>query len=135
MSFLAFIGVNVVNSTCGEPAHEHGQTLDLVITRESDNLICGRSAPDILFSDHLALLFKLKTARPRLKVGRVSFRKLRSIDRDAFIDEIRNSELFQVDTDDPDELATSLFDNTLRSLLDRHDPVKHKNTTSRPCVP
>ena len=135
MSFLAFIGVNVVNSTCGEPTHEHGQTLDLVITRESDNLICGRSAPDILFSDHLALLFKLKTARQPLKVGRVSFRKLRSIDRDAFMDEIRNSELFQVDTDDPDELATRLFDNTLRSLLDRHDPVKHKNTTSRPCVP
>ena len=36
--------------------------------------------------------------------------------------------------DDPDELA-ALFDNTLRSLLDRHAPVKHKNTTSRPCVP
>ena len=51
------------------------------------------------------------------------------------MDEIRNSELFQVDTDDPDELATRLFDNTLRSLLDRHDPVKHKNTTSRPLVP
>ena len=39
-----------------------GHTLDLVITRESDNLICGRPAPEILFSDHLALLFKLKTA-------------------------------------------------------------------------
>ena len=42
---------------------------------------------------------KLKTARPPLKVGRVSFRKLRSIDRNAFIDEIRNSELFQMDAD------------------------------------
>ena len=51
------------------------------------------------------------------------------------MDEIRNSELFQVDTDDPDELATSLFDSTLRSLLDRHAPVKHKNTTSGPYVP
>ena len=50
------------------------------------------------------------------------------------MDEIRKSELFQVDTDDPDELAT-LFDNTLRSLLDRFVPVKHKNNTSRPCVP
>ena len=28
-----------------------------------------------------------------------------------------------------------VFDNTLRSLLYRHAPVKHKNTTSRPCVP
>ena len=117
-----------------EPTQEHGKTLDLVITQESDNLICGRPAPDILFSDHLVLLFKLKTARPPLKVGHVSFRKLRSIDRHAFMDEIRNSELFQMDTDDPDELV-ALFDNTLRSLLDRHAPVKHKNTTSRPLVP
>ena len=114
--------------------HEHGHTLDLVITRASNNLICGRPAPDILFSDHLALLFKLKTARPPLKVGRVSFRKLRSIDRDVFMYEIRNSELFQMDTDDPDELA-ALFDNTLRSLLDRYAPVKHKNSTSQRCVP
>jgi len=107
-----------------EPTHEHGHTLDLVTSRESDNLICGRPAPDILFPDHLELLFKLKTARPPLKVDRVSFRKLRSVDWDAFMDEIRNSELFQMDTDDPDELA-ALFDNTLRSLLDRHAPVKH----------
>ena len=117
-----------------EPTYEHGQTLDLFITQESDNLICGRPAPDILFSDHLAILFKLKTARSPLKVGRVSFKKLRSIDRDAFMDEIRNSELFQMDTDDPDELA-ALFDNTLCSLLDHHALVKHKNTTSQPCVP
>ena len=117
-----------------EPTHEYGHTLDLVITRESDNLICGRPAPDILYSDHLTLLFKLKTARPPLKVGRVSFRKLRSIDRDAFMDEIRDSELFQMDTDDPGKLA-ALLNNILRSLLDRHAPVKHKNTTSRSCVP
>ena len=117
-----------------EPTHEYDHTLDLVITRESDNLICGRPAPDILYSDHLTLLFKLKTARPPLKVGRVSFRKLRSIDRDAFMDEIRDSELFQMDTDDPGKLA-ALLNNILRSPLDRYAPVKHKNTTSRSCVP
>ena len=117
-----------------EQTHEYDHTLDLVITRESDNLICGRPAPDILYSDHLTLLFKLKTARPPLKVGRVSFRKLRSIDRDAVMDEIRDSELFQMDTDDPGKLA-ALLNNILRSLLDRHAPVKHKNTTSRSCVP
>ena len=132
--FLDLLESMSLTQHVAEPTHEHGHTLDLVITRESDNLICGRPAPDILFSDHLVLLFKLKTARPPLQVGHVSFRKLRSIDRHAFMDEIRNSELFQMDTDDPDELA-ALFDNTLRSLLDRHAPVKHKNTTSRPLVP
>ena len=59
-------------------------------------------------------------------------RKLRSIDKEAFMNEICHSEIFQMDTDDPDELA-AIFDNTLRSLLDRHAPVKHKNTTIRPC--
>ena len=117
-----------------EPTHELGHTLDLVITRKSDNLISGRPAPDILFSDHLALLCKLKTARPPLKVGRASFRKLRSINKDAFTDEICNSELFQMNNDNPDK-PTTLFDNTLRSLLDRHTPVKQRNIIIRPCVP
>ena len=76
----------------------------------------------------------MKTARPPLKVGCVSFRKLRSVDRDAFMDEIRNSKLFRMDTDDPDEFA-ALFDNILGFLLNRHAPVKHKNTTNRSCVP
>ena len=117
-----------------ELTHQLGHTLDLVITRKSDNLISGRPAPGILFLDHLALLFKLKTARPPLKVDCVSFRKLRSIDEDAFKDDICNSELFQMNADDPYELA-ALFDNTLRFLLDRHTPVNHKNITIRPCVP
>ena len=97
--FLDLLESMSLTQHVAEPTHEHGHTLDLGITRESDNLICGRPSPDILFSDHLALLFKLKTARPPLKVGRVSFRKLQSIEKNAFIDEIRNSELFQMDTD------------------------------------
>ena len=132
--FLDLLDSMSLTQHVAEPTHELGHTLDLVITRKSDNLISGRPAPDILFSDHLTLLFKLKTARPPLKVGRVSFRKLRSIDKDAFTDEICNSELFQMNYDDPDKPA-ALFDITLRSLLDRHAPVKHKNIAIRPCVP
>ena len=106
-----------------QPTYELGHTLDLVITRKSDNLISDRHAPDILFSDHQALLFKLQTARPPVKV-----------DKNAFADEICNSELFQMNNDNPDK-PTILFDNTLRSLLDRHAPVKQRNITIRPCVP
>ena len=47
-----------------------------------------------------------------------------------------SNELFQMNNNnnDPDESA-ALFDNTLRSLLDRHAPVKQRNITIRPCVP
>ena len=44
--------LDLLESMLAEPTQEHGKTLDLVITQESDNLICGRPAPDILFSDH-----------------------------------------------------------------------------------
>ena len=39
-----------------------------------------------------------------------------------------------MNNDDTDKPA-ALFDNTLRSLLDRHAPVKQRNITIRPCVP
>ena len=94
----------------------------------SNDLLCLTGDFNVHVDDHN------DPAACRFKVGRVSFWKLRSIDKDAFMDEIGNSELFQMDTDDPDELA-ALFDNTLRSLLDHHALVKHKNTTSRQCVP
>ena len=95
----------------------------------SNDLLCLTGDFNVHVDDHN------DPAACRFKVGRVSFRKLRSIDKDAFMDEIiRNSELFQMDTDDPEELA-ALFDSTFCSLLDCHAPVKHKNTTSQPCVP
>ena len=77
--FLDLLESMSLTQHVAEPMHAHGHTLDLVITQASNNLICGQPAPDILFSDHLALLFKLKTARPPLKVGHVSVRKLRCI--------------------------------------------------------
>ena len=106
---------------------EFSKYLESVIL--SNDLLCLTGDFNVHVDDHN------DPAACHFKVGRVSFRKLRSIDRDAFMDEIiRNCELFQMDTDDPDELA-ALFDNTLCSLLDHHALVKHKNTTSQPCVP
>ena len=105
---------------------EFSEYLESVIL--SNDLLCLTGDFNVHVDDHN------DPAACRFEVGSVSFRRLRSIDKDAFMDEIRNSKLFQMDTDNPDELA-AVFDNTLRSLLYRHAPVKHKNTTSRPCVP
>jgi len=40
--------------------HELGHILDLVITRNFDHLIFGEPNPDILFSNHQALLFQIQ---------------------------------------------------------------------------
>ena len=60
--FLDLLDSMSLTQHVAEPTHELGHTLDLVITQKSDNLISSRPTPDILFSDHLTLLFKLKTA-------------------------------------------------------------------------
>ena len=57
--FLDLLEAMSLTQHVAKPTHEHGRTLDLVITRESTNLICGRPAPDILFSDHLALTIRI----------------------------------------------------------------------------
>ena len=136
--FLDLLESMSLTQHVAEPTHEYGHTLDLVITRESDNLIAVDPRLTSYFQTiyHYCLNWKqLDHHTAPLDLHRVSFRKLRSIDRNESMDEIRNSELFQMDTDDPDELAV-LFDNTLRTLLDRHEiAIKHKNTTSRPSVP
>ena len=51
-----------------ESTHELGHALDLMNTRNSDNFISGQSMPEILFSDNLILLFKMKAARPPLEL-------------------------------------------------------------------
>ena len=57
--FLDLLESMSLTQHVAKPTHEHGRTLDLVITRESTNLICGRPAPDILSSDHLALTIRI----------------------------------------------------------------------------
>ena len=57
--FLDLLESMSLTQHVAEPTHEHGHTLVLVITRESDNLSCGRPAPDIIFSDHRALTIRI----------------------------------------------------------------------------
>ena len=66
---------------------------DLVITRQSDRLIFGEPSADFLFSDHRAVLFHIHSSRPLFKSHEVSFRKIKSIDRDEFMNDISRSEL------------------------------------------
>ena len=60
--FFDLLELISLNRRASESTHELGHVLDLIITRNSDNFISGQRMSDILFSDNLTLLFKLKTA-------------------------------------------------------------------------
>ena len=114
--------------------HDQGHTLDLVITRNSDSLICRAPFTDFPISDHLPVVCSLRVAKPPSSVSSVPVRKLRAIDPAAFERDIIESDLFLHPSDNLEELVLQ-FHDTLRALLDRHAPVKRKQIRARPSAP
>ncbi|XP_078374323.1 uncharacterized protein LOC144657833 [Oculina patagonica] len=115
------------------PTHIHGHTLDLLITRQSDEIIVKEPETERYFSDHAVVLSHLRTAVPAPKARHAEFRKLKEINKQQFLEDIRNSSLCRDPPDTLDELV-ECYNNTLRSLLDKHAPVRarHVNSRTRP---
>ena len=116
------------------PTHIHGHTLDLIITRQADDIVDGEALPERYFSDHAAVICKLSVAKPPLRIKHAEYRKLKSIDITKLKEDIRNSQLYQ---DPPNDLNMLLhcYNTTLRSLLDDHAPVCSRHVSTRPRPP
>ena len=61
------------------PTHKHDPTLDLIITRQSDQLLGNTPRFSRYISDHAAFLCSIRCDKPLLSVRKVSFRKLQSV--------------------------------------------------------
>jgi len=106
-----------------ERTHISGHIIDLVVTREGQN---------ILLSDHFVVQADLRMSRPRQKT--VSYRKYDAINMDDFSDELLQSQLIT----DPSEILDTLVDqynDSLKCLLDKHAPMKTKTFVQRATVP
>ena len=75
------------------PTHISGHTLDLIITRLSDQLDICSPWTVYLFSDHMPVYSKLQVCKPVLKRSGITFRKIRSINKKLLRDEISNTDL------------------------------------------
>ncbi|XP_068741951.1 uncharacterized protein [Montipora capricornis] len=117
-----------------KPTHISGHTLDLIITRCSDSLLCAKPITDYLISDHVTVLCDLQLGKPPPKVKQVSYRKIKGIDRKKLEAELSSSQLCQNTPDTLDELVNS-YNTTLAQVLDRQAPLCTKVIRSRPLVP
>ncbi|XP_041466267.1 uncharacterized protein LOC121416820 [Lytechinus variegatus] len=111
-----------------------GHTLDLIITRQSDDIVLEPPWSDSLVSDHMSIFCTLNVCRTPLPVNKVSYRKLSNVRLDALNNDLASSELCLNPPDSLDDLASS-YDSTLRSILDKHAPMCLKSVNSRPRVP
>ena len=64
--------------------HVHGHTLDLIISRKSDATIYGAPRIGRFLSDHGAVHFTINSNRSDITLKTVWYRKLKSIDKNAF---------------------------------------------------
>ena len=75
------------------PTHEGSHTLDLVITRQYDQVIKSAPMIDRFISDHAAVLCKFDSVKPCTAVKEISYRQLKSIVMDALRPDLTTCEL------------------------------------------
>ena len=126
------------------PTHALGHTLDVIITRDMDNIVSNIEVIDPGLSDgtgkvskdHFAVTFNANVAKPAPIRKTVTFRKLRSIDVDTFKNELTESESLRScgEISDPEELVGT-YTHVLNDLIEKHAPLRTKTITLRPTCP
>lgn len=110
------------------PTHESGNTLDLIITRQFEDLVRETPFSDYHISDHWSVTYGLNLDKPRVTKKTVTFKRIKGVDLGGLSDEISSSELC---ANTPDALTdlVSCYNSTLASALDRHAPLITKTIT------
>ena len=131
--------MNILDS-CGlvqhvtEPTHEHGNTLDLLITRQ--NSLVKEHKVDFQLSDHSNVLFSLNIEKPPCPVKEITFRKLKNIKAGDFARDLSvkvNAQNYR-DSADINEVL-GLYNSSLKSTLNKHAPEIQKKILLRKPTP
>ena len=117
-----------------QATHTHGHTLDLIITRQTDQIIKTAPHVDRFISDHASILCSLHSIKPSLTVRSISYRKLKAINMESLNKELSTTGLCQAPPNDLEELV-NCYNETLRSVLDKHAPLTTKTIVERARVP
>ena len=109
--------------------HKDGHTIDLVMSRSSDNIIASVSVSSLV-TDHHAIQCSLRMSKPPLPTKTVTSRIYKQLDHHALMSDIQDSELLCNPSPDLDTLCTQ-YNSALKSALDRHAPEKTRTVTVR----
>ena len=123
VTFTDFLdSLGLVNHT-QFPTHVSGHTLDLIITQEDSNDILT-VARGHMFLDHHFIDVKLKSVSETVEHKTVTYRKLKNISPQDFSNDMGNT-LGKLDLEAMDLYqAVETFNNSLKSVLNKHTPVK-----------
>ncbi|XP_072023255.1 uncharacterized protein [Amphiura filiformis] len=111
------------------PTHRCGHTLDVVISRESDNLVKNTCVLDLI-SDHALIACTLQIAKPKIPMKTITSRKYRSIDPAVLKEDIVSSVLTSSPATNVND-AVNQYNDILSNLLDLHAPARTKSVVPR----
>ena len=116
------------------PTHIHGHSLDFMISSPGCNVLFV-SASDLI-SDHFsgAANLQIPSNHSRTIPQTIKYRKLQSINMEAFKDDIQNSDLIRYPKTNATELALR-YDSVLYTLINFHAPLVTKKISIKPPYP
>ena len=123
------------------PTHCKGHTLDILVSRDTNDLICNVDVVNIglcdndgnLINDHFAITCNIKMPIPTVCKKLVRYRKIKNIDIEDFRSDIQSSTNLNTTTGSLDELIEQYMSG-LRDLIDVHAPLISRTVTPRPHV-
>ena len=101
------------------PTRKHGHTHDLIITRQSDQLLGNKPRISQYISDHAAVLCSIRYDKPPILERKVFLRKLQSVGVVSLNRDMATSKLCLTSPDDLQELV-SAYNNILMAALEKH---------------
>ena len=116
-----------------QPTHEKGHTLDLIITRSSDQIVSSDPVSDELFSDPFSISCSLTYQKPNLEAKEITIHP-KTFDLQPFLDNLASSDLCCNPSDDPYALLDS-YNTTLKVIYEKHAPPKKKTIIARCLIP
>lgn len=115
------------------PTHESGHILDLIISRNSCDIIIDEPQSDYYISDHFSVLCHLAPPKPGFRKETVSYRKVKSINLDSFKKDLKDG-LSECSSNTLNDLL-STYSRVMSVTLDSHAPVITKTILTRPKQP
>ena len=131
--FLNLLSTYGMKQHVREPTYDHGHTLDLLITREHENVISNVVVQPGL-SDHFAILCNITYEKPKPIRQSFSTQNLKSLDRQRFCKGLHVA----LSVPDLDYDVTSMcinYDYSLNALLDQLAPRKTRTIVVKPRCP
>ena len=128
-NMLDLLAENDLTQLVHGPTHRGGHTLDLILTRATERTASNVRSSDPGLSDHNAIVCSLHICKPPAVRKQVSVRNFKLINVDDLCQDMLqcNEKNFL-----PDDVESAIlqYDSALRTIINKHAPVKSKTITT-----